>query len=370
MIETAAACAYCISNIRSDKLARRKHRIGSQEFAIGESGVTLDNIDSVAAASRLQQQRNATLTHILTNNSIVQRDIQPTHSTADNAQLEATREADEQASALRNEDRADSVQILIENESCGGATATVTASTNHAVDSSKPDESLTASQTLVHTASDLHEQTFELNNDRLRSANQSTTNLTYIISADDSHSSSANSPSYTSSGASNAHEATNQSRGFDAANSPSADRDAGSSDSAACVATNSSNVSPSHNTIEDDLINLQSTSSAPAPTAPAASSNLAVSDSTEMARRKSAPSARQRAAHLRRTMVLGLSGEEEMIEIDEDDLDNESVLPPSYESISTCVAPLTTATPTTAATTSATRTTSHEAVATTSEGAR
>lgn len=41
----------------------------------------------------------------------------------------------------------------------------------------------------------------------------------------------------------------------------------------------------------------------------------------------------ERNANLRRTLVMGLSGEEEMIEIDEDDLDNMSIPPPSYDSV-------------------------------------
>lgn len=44
-----------------------------------------------------------------------------------------------------------------------------------------------------------------------------------------------------------------------------------------------------------------------------------------------------RAAHLRRTLVMGLGGEEELIEINEEDLDNMSVLPPSYDSIATTI---------------------------------
>lgn len=42
-----------------------------------------------------------------------------------------------------------------------------------------------------------------------------------------------------------------------------------------------------------------------------------------------------RHSNVRRTLVMGLSGEEEVIEIDEEDLDNMSILPPSYESIAT-----------------------------------
>lgn len=61
-------------------------------------------------------------------------------------------------------------------------------------------------------------------------------------------------------------------------------------------------------------------------------SNLIPSDASDSAAvRKTA--ARQRQANLRRTLVMGLGGEEEMIEIDEDDLDNMSILPPPYESI-------------------------------------
>lgn len=59
---------------------------------------------------------------------------------------------------------------------------------------------------------------------------------------------------------------------------------------------------------------------------------LVPSDATDSAAlRKSTH--RQRQANLRRTLVMGLGGEEEMIEIDEDDLDNMSILPPPYESI-------------------------------------
>jgi len=36
---------------------------------------------------------------------------------------------------------------------------------------------------------------------------------------------------------------------------------------------------------------------------------------------------------MRRTLVMGLSGEEEVIEINEEDLDEMSDLPPPYESI-------------------------------------
>lgn len=50
--------------------------------------------------------------------------------------------------------------------------------------------------------------------------------------------------------------------------------------------------------------------------------------------RKSPRLNHQRLANVRRTLVMGLSGEEELIEIDDNDLDNMSILPPPYESIS------------------------------------
>lgn len=50
-------------------------------------------------------------------------------------------------------------------------------------------------------------------------------------------------------------------------------------------------------------------------------------------RKRTSRSGLQRPANLRRTLVRGLSGEQEMIEIDEEDLDNMSILPPPYESV-------------------------------------
>lgn len=81
---------------------------------------------------------------------------------------------------------------------------------------------------------------------------------------------------------------------------------------------------------ETDLINLQRP--------PAVSSGgLQVTNDSQAPRRQVAPSNHHghRAANIRRTLVMGLSGEEEVIEIDEEDLDNMSILPPSYESIAT-----------------------------------
>lgn len=53
----------------------------------------------------------------------------------------------------------------------------------------------------------------------------------------------------------------------------------------------------------------------------------------QVRRKRSSRSGLQRPANLRRTLVRGLSGEQEIIEIDEEDLDNMSILPPPYESI-------------------------------------
>lgn len=58
-------------------------------------------------------------------------------------------------------------------------------------------------------------------------------------------------------------------------------------------------------------------------------------DATNAPPKRNSDQARQRAINLRRTLVMGLSGEEELIEINEEDLDNMSILPPSYESIVT-----------------------------------
>lgn len=56
-------------------------------------------------------------------------------------------------------------------------------------------------------------------------------------------------------------------------------------------------------------------------------------------RRQAQEGGQQRPSNIRRTLVMGLSGEEEMIEIDEEDLDNMSILPPPYESIATNTRP-------------------------------
>lgn len=53
----------------------------------------------------------------------------------------------------------------------------------------------------------------------------------------------------------------------------------------------------------------------------------------QMSSMKRSPGQGQRNVHLRRTLVMGLGGEEELMEIDEEDLDNMSILPPSYDSI-------------------------------------
>lgn len=62
---------------------------------------------------------------------------------------------------------------------------------------------------------------------------------------------------------------------------------------------------------------------------------LIATDSNSTPARKTTAEAMspRRAANIRRTLVMGISGEEEVIEIDEEDLDNMSVLPPPYESI-------------------------------------
>lgn len=84
----------------------------------------------------------------------------------------------------------------------------------------------------------------------------------------------------------------------------------------------------------DDLTN---TSSSPiSQQSSSGSGGLRPSDATDSAavrKNVSSSSRQQRQANLRQTLVMGLGGEEEMIEIDEDDLDNMSILPPPYESI-------------------------------------
>lgn len=71
------------------------------------------------------------------------------------------------------------------------------------------------------------------------------------------------------------------------------------------------------------------------PTQLSGSGGLIPSDAADSAALRKSAAARVRQANLRRTLVMGLGGEEEMIEIDEEDLDNMSILPPPYESIVT-----------------------------------
>lgn len=65
-----------------------------------------------------------------------------------------------------------------------------------------------------------------------------------------------------------------------------------------------------------------------APSAPLPDSTADTVDSPQVSSRRTA-----RPANMRRTLVMGLSGEQEIIEINEDDLDNMCVMPPSYESL-------------------------------------
>lgn len=62
---------------------------------------------------------------------------------------------------------------------------------------------------------------------------------------------------------------------------------------------------------------------------PQRSSGLIVSDPQSPV----SPNTNKRPINSRRTLVMGLSGQEELIEIDEEDLDEMSILPPSYDSI-------------------------------------
>lgn len=84
------------------------------------------------------------------------------------------------------------------------------------------------------------------------------------------------------------------------------------------------------------------------------SAGLVATDPNSDVRRKTKVNLRQQQLarpkpnNWRRTVVLGPSGEEEEIEIDEEDLDNMSILPPSYDSIATVAAPTVSASPSSA----------------------
>lgn len=354
LIEAISACIYCMSNIHKSKLARQKQAHEQR-------------IDNVGSSQVQRRQQNAALTHILSNRALNQtaiNSIQSTTTTATTAQTNEQR-------GNRTLARAEEQNVLGGSESdCATATTTTTQTDqpDRAIEINSPIEftSLQQTSSSEHSAIVIAEQnlTEEL------PKNQSCHELP-IATSDDARASQQQQQNNTSINILGLHRSseliTNDSNNLDSdesiQNKSSLVNDGGElpkTSLATVVTCNAGSNDPTSG--ETDLINLQQQQPAEVQAVRSRASNqqqpLAATsnefcvtnenDSHTTAEQQESPStppisqrqrANQRPAHFRRTLVMGLSGEEEVIEIDEEDLDNMSILPPSYESIATNTKP-------------------------------
>ena len=325
LIEATSACIYCLSNIRKSRLARRKQ---TDDFF-------LENNQPIRHHNHRQQIR--TVTHILSNRTLTNQS--PSAITNDNNTSRTISPSTAQENGIRDNT---SVGVLTEHMVSNGHA--------NSIELSRPDHDSGAPQQARHLQFDHADL-----NQALLSNQQATNSLQQLPknqncydlpNLSDVTQTIINTSQHDNNG--------NNDEAMTSAEPPYAYP----SDPRVPIETLSSvgedfqvptaptrllTITSGHD--ETDLIDLQQQS-------PIASTSrqLEVTNDPQpvegpMTREESASAEpaggrrrrrqQQRAANFRRTLVMGLSGEEEVIEIDEEDLDNMSILPPSYESVAT-----------------------------------
>lgn len=354
MIETIGACIYCVSRIHASKLARRKQRIDSDEFILTTGG-NIDNnnhhaINNGTNLSRQQAQNPTTVTHILTNRAL------------SNQTNEANGRQSNSIENSNNNNNTNNENISIENHSANPTAIQPETQSNSPPSmtnslarderqTSLVDELSTTEQLTnggeVPTSSD-SPAVVELNKQTTNSADnlQLPVNLVPEASEPDSV---GELPK------------KNESCQESQATSIAIPNNLSSPESPSTSSANHAHVTipvEQQQTINDNRLeknpvdkvdigtivnDANDTNDLIISSRQIISGGLAISEpdlEPQVVRRLNVPS-QQRPSNVRRTLVMGLGGEEEYIEIDEEDLDNMSILPPPYESIAISVPPQT-----------------------------
>lgn len=375
-IVAISACLYCISNIRTSKLSRRKQRVNSDEFILG-NGIGASNDLTNLGLDRRQETN--TVTHILTNRTLISNDNTntsnnqnilnssaiinidnnnenaqvdrsndqhlPTRSTNDNPITTIDQMNNQGEPHLNSEETLDSISVRVNNDQQvssdnPGDDQNNSTTTSLSIVESTSLKVLPNIQSCLNTTicNDLTKN--NNNNTNCDSRNKVDAVNGLILQIEQNHpgelitTQTVNDlPSETNNNRTNESGVLDDNNVVKTKNSTNElersimllanERSDASSNNTNSVETNNTTneiSSPTLNETNSDLINLQQETT-----------NL--SGEPQVAKRKSKNQHGQRPANLRRTLVMGLSGEEEIIEIDEEDLDNMSILPPSYESI-------------------------------------
>lgn len=371
-IEAIGACIYCVNNIRTSKLARRKQRVISDDFILNPND-SLGNQNNGVMSDRQQQQQQqiTTITHILNNRTLTSnndndRNLNENESTAINNDNNAqSNQSQQQTTVVASRlDRQSEMDQHSHNLTSGHGTefdgqnmaSEVASPASDQVDSMicilpaqviSSIDPLPKSEHCQHSPEPNGGDCISSSSLLEYRANSSEQNKTSSGVIEDQSSAAI---SHVGSG-----EGQDQVRGqlsnnivtqFNNHIVDDTGKEKGPTEDSLLTVTRSDNLdvncnadeehnettaksslptnAPNTNTVTD-LINLQPQGG-----------GLMVTDVNEpqaVPRRKSSQGQQTRPAHLRMTLVMGLSGEEEMIEVDEEDLDNMSILPPPYESI-------------------------------------
>lgn len=371
LIEAFGACIYCISNIRSSRLARRKQRINSDDFILQNDGNIIEN-HNLDSGNFNRQQQITTITHILSN-----RNLNSNCITNNDDNHDIYNPIENGPTAINNTDIPSSPDLQISshvdldneratNQNTSNTTIPKLTQQEDQVDSNNcgsfnndgpPYNQLPKSINRIKSPEAISGD-FSSSTTNLLENQQSSSRDTNSVTGDEQVPSQLsinmvsqfNSQLSDNDGSAKEHamasgpivmrEELNSSIGSQSNHRNSNVQEAPQSSADSINRPNESSY-PNHETtaMKNQVDNLDLTSAEEHQTTdleqqeatPTASNN----DQVEaQARRKKAPqSSSQRPANLRRTLVMGLGGEQEMIEIDEEDLDNMSILPPPYESI-------------------------------------
>lgn len=362
LIEALGACIYCISNIRSSRLARRKQRINSDDFMQQNDGGIIENHNLDDDLDR--QQQITTITHILSNRNLnsnlvtnngenhdifnpiesspsaIITDTHPSQTDLQiRSELDNERATNQDASGPtipEYEDQVDSNnrdstnndvppynQLPKKVESPEAINCDFSSSTTNLLEnqqSSSRDTNSIAGDEQV--PSQLTVNMVSLFNSQL-SDNESSAKKLTKASITDSIEEESNSGIQSNCERSNMQKPS-QGAALTSTELPDSTRN-----------FNEETTTVKHQVDNSDLTSAEGhrTELAQQETSPIISNNNQVEAQVRI--KRTTQSGSQRPAILRRTLVMGLGGEPEMIEINEEDLDDMSILPPPYESIAT-----------------------------------
>lgn len=322
LIEAISACIYCVSNIHSSKLARRKQRVNLQE----SHGARTDRDGGNNLSNLTRQQEIATITDILNNRTLTTtNDVANANDssaiTNDNGLESAQNDRQINPLVTQNDPQTSSSEIQQLNSVNNELPDQVNISIPAMEESQQDDQidSVLSSTSTQNTSSKLLP--------KRSNSSDSPDNPSSLASSDNNQNHSA-SNQCSSNMVSLIHVSTSNSENDTDVALNSVLGDPTQKTKMEPQSSNSTDNPEQASNPPIDLINLDHENSRgysnPSAALPATEPSVP---------RRNVSKTNHNRANLRRTLVMGLSGEEEMIEIDEDDLDNMSILPPTYESI-------------------------------------